>query len=79
MVGGGCLAAHCESWAKILQDPWIVQVLRVGYQIPFKGELLSLSPVPVPSYHPDSTQYKALVEEVYKMRQKGAIEEAPLH
>ena len=77
---GGCLTAHWQSWQKIAKDPWVVTVLRGGYQIPFKGELPPLSPNPIPfrSYHPSSPQYQALSEEIKLMLKKEAIEEAPL-
>ena len=77
---GGCLAAHWEAWANISQDPWVVSVLKEGYQIPFKGDLppLSTSPIAFQSYHPTSPQFLALEKEVSEMIDKNAVEEAPL-
>ena len=73
------MQAFWESWAKISQDPWVGQVLREGYQLPFQ-ELPPLSPVPIPfrTYHPSSPQYKALSAEIQDMFSKGVIEEVPL-
>ena len=68
-----------ESWESISQDPWVGQVLREGYQLPFR-ELPPLSPVPIPfrTYPSRSPQFKALAVEIEGMVSKGVIEEVPL-
>ena len=52
---GGCLAAHWEIWESWGADPWVVQVLRFGYWVPFRSRPpLSRVPLPLPSYTPTS-------------------------
>ena len=60
-------------------DPWVVEVLRWGYRIPFRwAPTLSEEPIPYPSYSPSSIRGKALEGEVLSLLEKGAIELAPL-
>ena len=60
-------------------DPWVVEVLRWGYHVPFQSVLpLSVEPIPFPSYGPNSIRGKALEEEVQALLKKGAIELTPL-
>ena len=60
-------------------DPWVVEVLREGYNIPFRrAPTLSREPIPFSAYCPNSIRGKALVQEVESLLQKGAIELAPL-
>ena len=60
-------------------DPWVVEVLRWGYQIPFRrAPVLSRKPIPFPAYCPNSIRGKALEGEVQALLAKGAIELAPL-
>lgn len=72
---GGCLSRYWVNWKAISRDPWVPDVLRNGYQIPFKT-LPKLSPCPVAfnSYPPNSPQFLALQAEVTTMLEKGAIE-----
>ena len=59
-------------------DPWVVQVLREGYQIPLlTSPPLSEVPIHLPSYSPSSIKGKALVSEINLLLAKGAIEPAP--
>ena len=59
-------------------DPWVVQVLREGYQIPLLTfPPLSEVPIHLPSYSPSSIKGKALVSEINLLLAKGAIEPAP--
>ena len=60
-------------------EPWVVEVLRFGYHIPFLGSPpLSPVPVPMPSYNPISTRGVALEEVTLGLIAKGAVELAPL-
>ena len=71
--------APLEVWSDEGEEPWVVEVLRWGYQIPFcQAPTLSRDPIPFPAYCPDSIRGKALVGEVQSLLAKGAIEIAPL-
>ena len=60
-------------------DPWVLEVLRWGYRIPFRRvPTLSKEPIPYPAYSPDSIRGKSLEGEVRSLLEKGAIELAPL-
>ena len=60
-------------------DPWVVEVLRVGYRIPFLSRPpLSAVPIPMPSYNPLSTKGVALGEVTQALISKGAVELALL-
>ena len=66
-------------WSDKGADPWVVEVLRWGYRIPFRrAPILSKEPIPYPAYSPDSIRGKALEGEVCSLLEKGAIELAPL-
>ena len=56
-----------------------MEVLRWGYQIPFRwAPTLSRDPIPLPAYAPSSIRGKALEGEVQALLKKGAIVLAPL-
>ena len=58
-------------------EPWVVQVLRFGYVIPFHSPPpLSPTPIPLPSYTPSSIRSMALAAAVKDLLSKGAIEPA---
>ena len=60
-------------------DPWVVEVLRFGYRIPFLCDPpLSKVPILMPSYHPLSTRGVALWEVTQALIAKSAVELAPL-
>ena len=60
-------------------EPWVVEVLREGYRIPFLSQPpLSPVPIPMPSYNPLSTKGVALEEVTLGLITKGAVELAPL-
>ena len=66
-------------WSDEGADPWVVEVLRWGYQIPFcRAPVLSKEPIPFPAYCPNSIRGKALEGEVQSLLAKGTIELAPL-
>ena len=76
---GGCLSLRWQVWGDKGADPWVVEVLRWGYQIPFRrAPILSREPIPFPAYCPNSIRDKALEGEVQSLLAKGAIELAPL-
>ena len=59
-------------------DPWVVEVLKEGYLIPFHSSPpLSVNPRMMPSYTPNSVKGRALEEEILSLEQKGALEIAP--
>ena len=60
-------------------DPWVVEVLREGYRIPFLcSPPLSDVPIPMPSYNPLSTKGVGLGEVTQALIAKGSVELAPL-
>ena len=60
-------------------DPWVVEVLREGYHIPFlRPPTLSADPIPMPSYVPTSIKGAALEEVTLALIAKGAVERVPL-
>ena len=66
-------------WSNKGADPWVVEVLRWGYRIPFRRTpTLSKEPIPFSAYSPDSIRGKALEGEVRSLLEKGAVELAPL-
>ena len=65
---GGCLSLHWQVWSDKGTDPWVVEVLRWGYRIPFRAvPTLSRYPIPCPSYSPSSIRGKALDAEVLSL------------
>ena len=57
-------------------EPWIVEVLREGYQIPFLSQPpMSRVPVALMAFQPGSERYLILQEEVHSLLTKEAIEE----
>ena len=78
-VVGGCLSLRWRIWSDEGADPWVMEVLREGYRIPFwRAPTLSREPIPFSAYCPNSIRGKALEQEVESLLQKGAIELAPL-
>ena len=75
LQGRGCLASRWEVWVSWGAEPWVVQVLKVGYRLPFVSHPpLSPTPIPLPSYSPTSVRGLALSASVSDLRMKGAIE-----
>ena len=59
-------------------DAWVVEVLRVGYRIPFdRLPPLSERPLSLPAYSPQSIRGVALTQELQNLLRKGAVEPAP--
>ena len=73
---GARLQKFWSVWERHGAEPWVVQVLKVGYQIPFHT-LPPLSPYPqeYPSYLGNREKFQVLEKEVAEMLQKEAIEE----
>ena len=68
-----------QEWSDEGTEPWVVEVLRWGYQIPFRlAPTLSRDPIPLPAYAPNTIRGKALEGEVQALLNKGAIELALL-
>ena len=59
-------------------DAWVVEVLRVGYRIPFdRRPPLSERPLSLPAYSPQSIKGVASTQELQTLLRKGAVEPAP--
>ena len=65
-----------DAWvARPSPDPWVIQVLKEGYQIPFlRSPPLSPVSISLTAYTPGSEKFKALQEEVTSMLCKRAVE-----
>ena len=75
LLSGPYPAVVCPSTGR----PWVVEVLRVGYCLPFLSTPpLSTAPIPMPSYSPNSIKGAALEEVTLGLVVKGAVELAPL-
>ena len=47
------MGEHWEVWESWGSDPWVVEVLRFGYRVPFRvAPVLSNVPIPLPRYSP---------------------------
>ena len=78
-LSGGCLSLHWQAWRDRGAEPWVVEVLRVGYCLPFLSTPpLSNVPIPLPSYSITSIKGAALEEVTLGLIAKGALELAPL-
>ena len=75
---GGCLSLCWSIWRDMGADPWVVEVLRSRYRLPFSSlPPLLMVPLQIPSYSPSSTKGKALQGEVLSLFDKGLVELAP--
>ena len=78
-LSGGCLSLHWQAWRDRGAEPWVVEVLRVCYCLPFLSTPpLSNVPIPMPSYSPTSIKGAALEEVTLGLIAKGAVVLAPL-
>lgn len=76
---GGCLASHWAIWQRFRAEPWVVDVLRIGYLRTFDfTPLLSGCPLRHLCYDPGSQKHLVLQGEVKKMMAKGAVEKVML-
>ena len=78
-LSSGCLSLHWQAWRDRGAEPWVVEVLRVGYCLPFlSAPPLSNVPIPMPSYSPTSIMGAVLEEVTLGFIATGAVELAPL-
>ena len=73
-LSGGCLSLHWQAWRDRGAEPWVLEVLRVGYCLPFLSTPLSDVPIPMPSSSPTSIKGAALEEVPLGFIAKGAVE-----
>ena len=74
---GARLQKFWGAWARYKIDPWVVQVLRDGYRIPFLNNRLpplTSTPREYTSYLGSPEKYAVLQQEVEDMLRKEAIE-----
>ena len=73
------MSPHGQAWRDRGADPWVVEVLREGYRLPFLSvPPLSSEPIPMPSYSSTSIKGTALEEVTLSFVEKGAVGLAPL-
>ena len=76
-IGGG-LQSRTQEWEIRVSDPWVVQIAKEEYSVPFLfPPPLSPEPIHLPSYASQSTKRVAVREEVIKFLLKSALEPAP--
>ena len=74
---GARLQSFWKTWEKYQVDQWVLEVLRDGYQVPFKNNRLppmTLAPQEYQSYQNSPEKFAILQQEVKEMVQKGAVE-----
>ena len=72
---GCCLSLLWHSWRDRGEAPWVVEVLKLEYVIPFHSVLpLSGCHIALDLYSPKSIMGRALEEEIQSLRRKGAVE-----
>ena len=76
-LSGGCLSLYWQAWRDRVAEPWVVEVLRVGYCLPFLSTPLSNVPIPMPSSSPTSIKGAVLEEVTLGFIAKGAVELHP--
>ena len=75
---GGCLSLHWQAWRDRVAEPWVVEVLWVGYCLPFLSTPPpSNVPIPMPSSSPTSIKGAVLEEVTLGFIAKGAVELHP--
>ncbi|XP_068214541.1 uncharacterized protein [Palaemon carinicauda] len=73
---GGRVSLILEEWSHRGAEPWVTQVLRFGYSIPFKDTPpLSNVPITLPAYSPGLGKFVALTREIDILIRKAVIEE----
>ena len=78
-LSGGCLSLHWQAWRDRDAEPWVVEVLRVGYCLPFLSTPpLSDVPIPMPSSSPTSIKGAALEEVTLGLHCQGCCGAYPL-
>ena len=73
------MSLHWQAWRDRGAVPWVVEVLREGYRIPFlRPPPMSTELIPTPSYAPTSIKGAALGVVTLPLIATGAVELAPL-
>ena len=73
------MSLHRQTCRDRGPDPWVVEVLRFGYRIPFlRVPSLSKESIPLASYSPTSTKGIALENVALSLVEIGAVDLAPL-
>ena len=74
----GRLSNSRGVWSEIGADPWVMRIVQWGYKIPF----VTLPPLRLQgqetTYPKGSLKWSSLSQSVQELRNKGAIEPAPL-
>ena len=74
----GRLSKFSGDWSEIGADPWVMRIVQWGYKIPF----VTLPPLRLQgqetTYPKGSLKWSSLNQSVQELRNKGAIEPAPL-
>ena len=74
----GRLSKFSGAWSEIGADPWVMRIVQWGYKIPF----VTLPPLRFQgqetTYPKGSLKWSSLNQSVQELRNKGAIEPAPL-
>ena len=74
----GRLSKFSGAWSEIGADPWVMRIVQWGYKIPF----VTLPPLRLrgqeTTYPKGSLKWSSLNQSVQELRNKGAIEPAPL-
>ena len=74
----GRLSKFSGAWSEIGADPWVMRIVQWGYNIPF----VTLPPLRLQgqetTYPKGSLKWSSLNQSVQELRNKGAIEPAPL-
>ena len=74
----GRLSKFSGAWSEIGADPWVMHIVQWGYKIPF----VTLPPLRLQrqetTYPKGSLKWSSLNQSVQELRNKGAIEPAPL-
>ena len=75
----GRLSRFSGAWSEIGADPWVMRIVQWGYRIPF----VTLPPLKLQgqetTYPKGSLKWSSLNQSVQELRNKGAIEPAPLY
>ena len=75
----GRLSKFSGAWSEIGADPWVMHIVQWGYRIPF----VTLPPLKLQgqeiTYPKGSLKWSSLNQSVQELRNKGAIEPAPLY
>ena len=74
-LSGGCLSLHWQAWRDRGAEPWVVEVLRERYQLPFLSvPQLSSVPISMPLFAPSFSKGLAVEGVLCDLIAKGAVE-----